>query len=292
MKISIIIVAFNNHKVLVDCIASINSYNDLGDNIEIIVVDNSDENNRVGKYIENISDVELKYIPSTNRGFGYGNNVGARVAHGELLLFLNPDTLLVEPVLKYMYDLFKSDQKVQMAGVKLLQQNKEYGFSFFFNYNTSYFNNLILRFVNKYDIFIENKMFTSGANIFIRKDTFKKCGMFDENIFMYCEEFDIWNRIINLYPEAKKVYCKNKHIIHLEGKTTTDSLFRVKQEMQSYIYIGKKYGLDYKKKVFFERNHYRLKRNIFKLVSKEKYNRLNKIVSCIDTEFLPILEES
>ena len=39
-KISIIIVTYNSQSHIYDCISSINQYNDIGDELEIIIVDN------------------------------------------------------------------------------------------------------------------------------------------------------------------------------------------------------------------------------------------------------------
>lgn len=41
-------------------------------------------------------------------------------------------------------------------------------------------------------------------------------------------------------------------------------------EMDSCIYYGKKYGLDYKKKIRFEYRYYKLKRVIYKDIEESK----------------------
>ncbi len=47
MKISVIIVAYKSGDILVKCLDSIAKYNDIEDELEVIVVDNSPEDERI-----------------------------------------------------------------------------------------------------------------------------------------------------------------------------------------------------------------------------------------------------
>ena len=92
MKIlSIIIVTFNNFIVVKECIESIFKYNDINELLEVIVVDNSTQ-------ISITQDIKelwpnVKCIKnSKNGGFGKGNNIGEKIACGENIAFINPDT--------------------------------------------------------------------------------------------------------------------------------------------------------------------------------------------------------
>ena len=51
MKISLVTVAYKNGDILLDCLNSIEKYNDLKDELEIIVVDNSPINERVESFV-------------------------------------------------------------------------------------------------------------------------------------------------------------------------------------------------------------------------------------------------
>ena len=73
------------------------------------------------------------------------------------------------------------------------------------------------------DKFIPAKMYITGADIFVPKKLFEKAGMFDESIFMYCEETDICNRVEKLGYDTR--FFPEKRIVHLEGKTTEDGMF-------------------------------------------------------------------
>ena len=89
--LSIIIVSYNSDEYLRDCLDSIFFNNDIGEKLEVIIVDNAKSHNTkciVDKYNQAV------YIESSNAGFGAGNNTGARHAKNEYMLFLNPDTVL------------------------------------------------------------------------------------------------------------------------------------------------------------------------------------------------------
>ena len=74
---------------------SIYQFNDINDQLEIIVVDNSPTNENVRDYVYSCSFNNIKYIKADNKGFGNGNNIGARIANGEILAFINPDIIFI-----------------------------------------------------------------------------------------------------------------------------------------------------------------------------------------------------
>ena len=110
--LSIIIVSHKNLEVLRNCLDSIYLYNDIGECLEIIVVDNSPEDNIYHYIKNNYSDIMI--LRMDNKGFGAANNLGAKIAKGEYLLFLNPDTILIEPIFKFAINQFEKDDKLSM----------------------------------------------------------------------------------------------------------------------------------------------------------------------------------
>lgn len=70
MKISVIIVAYKSGDILVKCLDSIAKYNDIEDELEVIVVDNSPEDERIERDLVKSQYKNYRYIPSDNRGFG------------------------------------------------------------------------------------------------------------------------------------------------------------------------------------------------------------------------------
>lgn len=93
-KTSIIIVSYNNFDMTTGpCLESL--FADTADaGREIVVIDNASQDDTPGKLEKRISgrkDVRL-VLNDTNRGFAGGNNDGATIARGEVLILLNSDT--------------------------------------------------------------------------------------------------------------------------------------------------------------------------------------------------------
>lgn len=242
--LSIIIVSHKNLEVLRNCLDSIYLYNDIGECLEIIVVDNSPEDNIYHYIKNNYSDIII--LRMDNKGFGAANNVGAKIAKGKYLLFLNPDTILIEPIFKFAINQFEKDDKLSMFGVKLLNKNKKRNLSFGFIDKMSVKSMILIRILNKLNIYIDGKMFISGADMFVRKRDFINIGMFDENIFMYKEEADLSKRL--KANGGKTRYFKSKSIIHLEGKTINDSEAATLRKIESLKYFCEKYNLNFQRR--------------------------------------------
>lgn len=289
MKISVIIVAYKSEDVLVRCLDSIEEYNDLGDELEVIVVDNSPSDARVDGALKRSGYQSCRYIPADNRGFGAGNNIGARAARGEILAFLNPDIILIQPVFREIYESFARNRKLAFLGGKLLYEDLTPGFSFYFDYKPSVVKKWSLKLWNRLDRFDPEQMYIAGADMFVRKNVFEQIGMFDENIFMYYEEPDISRRIRASFPDSEIRFCPAYKMIHLEKKSTPSSLAMIGHEMDSCIYYGKKYGLDYRKKIRFEYRYYKLKRWIYRLLGNEKSAKMNEIIAYLQHNYDEIL---
>ena len=249
IKLSIIIVSYKNIELLKLCLDSIYSFNDIGASLEIIVSDNSPDMQVYEFVKENYSNVIVTHN-FKNRGFGYGNNRGYELSTGEYLLFLNPDTYLIEPIFKYCIDFFKRDTELAAFGLRLVKPNFEKNFSYGLLDSSGVVDWIKLLNYWRTDTFLEGKMFTSGANLFIRREVFEKIGHFDEHIFMYYEESDILHRIQELNKNYKMSYLKEKRIVHLEGATQRDDdnavINSYKRQLESFKYYCKKYELPIK----------------------------------------------
>ncbi len=266
MKISVIIVAYKNWKVLNDCLNSINKYNDIGSELEVIVVDNSPENERVKKHLE--TKLQYSYITNDNTGFGAGNNRGEEVATGDILAFLNPDTILIEPIFGQIIELFEKKENLAMCGIRLLNAEKKINSSFKYDYRSDVLSKQLNKIRNTFGIFNEKTMYIEGANIFIRHQIFISAGKFDENIFMYYEEGDLKRRVLQTFPNCHIEFVPSLHLIHLENGSTPNSEFAINTEITSCIYYGKKYSLNYKKKLQNELSYLKLKNFVYRVLKK------------------------
>jgi GT2 family glycosyltransferase len=241
--LSIIIVTYKSKTVLGPCLKSIDKYNDLGDKLEVIVVDNSPpEDDTYGYIKQKFPEVTLiKNIK--NNGFGEGNNVGVRQAQGVYLAFLNPDIELITPVFKKAITAFTIYPEVSAVGFTLITPDKNLGptYGLLPEVRKSIISKLWLKWaLGKFDIFSEG-IYPWGANLFVRKCDFIHAGLFDENIFLNYEEADLMRRL----PSTKTLIFKEK-IIHLEGHSKPDFALNLENYLQSEQYYFNKHQLDYK----------------------------------------------
>ena len=289
MEVSVIIVAYRNGKVLKDSLDSLHQFNDIGTDLEAIVVDNSPEEERVQSFVQESSFPGVRYIPADNRGFGAGNNVGAKAASGEILCFMNPDIIYIEPIFGKAQQKFQEDPALMLFGGKLLNSDRTPGFSFYYDYSSTLRQRTADKIQNRRDHFIPEKMFTSGANLFIRREAFFFAGMFDENLFMYCEEGDLIRRVHQAIPNAKHSYFPEIRMIHLERQSTPKGIESFKREMESSVYYGKKYGLDYRKKIQFEHRYLKIKLPVYRMLQREGVKEIRDAIDYLETEYKELL---
>ncbi|ODG99016.1 glycosyltransferase [Nostoc sp. KVJ20] len=224
ISVSIILVNYNGAEILVDCLNSIQKFIDIP-NYEIILVDNASSDGSVELVAANYPYIRLvKQIE--NRGFGAGNNVGAKLATGEFLLLLNTDTVLISNILPHLIQLMEADPQVGIIGPKLLNPDGSLQISvspalgikgeyearqIHQAYQQLSQRNLIeqkFQEIQEVDIVV-------GAAFFIRSSLFHDLGGFDENFFMYFEESDLCQRV--QYQGYKIIYTPHISLIHLKG---------------------------------------------------------------------------
>jgi len=192
-KLTVVTVTYKtNPDELKKCIDSYNLYNDLGEESKLIVVDNSPEEYRI---VEEVVDKyeNVDYIPNpANTGFGAANNIGAAAVESDYILFFNNDTELVEPVFQPIIKYFEENEKLGCVGIKQAGG----GISYFLRSECSVlYPSAEIKEVKKNNQYTEKYHFLSGSFLFFTREAFEKAGKFDENIFMYCEEVDILNRL-------------------------------------------------------------------------------------------------
>lgn len=91
MNLSIIIVNYRSWSILSRCLDALLIDPDSGD-WQIIVADNFSDDGEVSRFRNDYPQVQF-LENRVNGGFAYGCNAGADAAHGDYLLFLNPDVI-------------------------------------------------------------------------------------------------------------------------------------------------------------------------------------------------------
>lgn len=244
IKVSIIIVTYKSYDVIKECLDSIYRFNDISDSLEIIIVDNSPLGDPLEMFVSN-EYPNVRFIKNEkNNGFGAANNLGAVAASGRYLLFLNPDTVLIEPILSYLVTEFDHDPSIGVAGFICRRRDGSVTKSFGVLPEKKIFLPAMFYYpLIKYLHYTPQNLFPWGADLVIRKDIFERAGMFDENIFMCYEEPDIMHRIGNQF----RIKIFNRSIIHLDGHTTQPNKLqqRISIALVSEKYYFNKYGMKY-----------------------------------------------
>ena len=93
MKLSIIIISYNERKLLKENIDSLEKF--FKDIHEIIIFDNN-SNFEVLEYLDSIKNPKIKILYSKeNIGFGAANNQAIKISSGDLYFLLNQDSKLI-----------------------------------------------------------------------------------------------------------------------------------------------------------------------------------------------------
>ena len=245
-KLAVIIVTYNSEQHIYDCLDSVFKYNDIGEELEVIVVDNCSKDFQTlsqtinDKYGEKVTIVQN----DKNGGYGQGNNVGIRQSHAPYIMIMNPDVRMVMPLFKEVVAEFEKNPNLAIYGIK--QALAHHGASITIApMGNAYIETIASVICNRFDWYFKKYMYFIGACFFLNKSLFEKIGMFDENLFMYGEEFDIHERIIRSKYDLK--YNKHLHFFHLHNVQVMKNA--KKDILTSSLYLCKKYGIDPKKRI-------------------------------------------
>ncbi|MBT4260249.1 MAG: glycosyltransferase, partial [Nitrospina sp.] len=117
VDLSIIIVNYHHSHILSDCLESV--YKTIEKiQFEIILVDNSSKDDGLKSILKHYP--KTQYIKNSNNiGFSRANNQGAKIVSGDFLLFINPDTTMIEKAVESMLNYIRSDSSIGVLGPKV-----------------------------------------------------------------------------------------------------------------------------------------------------------------------------
>lgn len=218
-KVAVVILNYKLKDQTLKCIESVNksSY----ENIQIIVVDNASKDG-LGEDVKDFPDVEF-IASSINTGYTGGNNLGVNKAlsdGADYIFILNPDTEVEKDTIS---KLVKGLEKYScgIAGPKIyFAQSKKiwYAGGVFDKANViGLHRGVDEEDSGQYDHPMETD-FVSGAAILIKKEVFKKIGLFDERYFLYYEDSDFCFRAKD--KSFKIMYIPDAVVSHANAQTT------------------------------------------------------------------------
>lgn len=259
MKLSIVIVNYNVQFFLEQCLLSVEKAIQ-GIEAEVFVVDNNSVDGSVEMVRERFKWVKL-IANKDNTGFSVANNQAMRIAQGEYILLLNPDTVIEEDTLSKVINFMDNHPDAGGLGVKMVDGKgkflpeskrglptpetsfyKIFGISRIFpgskKFNRYYLGHLDNTSIHEIEIL-------SGAFMWMRKSALDKVGLLDEAFFMYGEDIDLSWRIIQ--GGYKNYYFPDTTIIHYKGEST-------KKGSLNYVFVFYNAMVIFAKKHFSESN--------------------------------------
>jgi len=208
-SVSIVVVNYNAGKLLEPCIDL--SLQQAG---EVILIDNASADRSMDEVTRRFEgNSKLRIIRnSTNLGFAVACNIGAKVATGQFVLFLNPDAALEEGAVSQLRLALDADPKAGMAGGLLLDiKGKEQGGgrravptpwrSLVRVFHLSRFADRWPRLFADFNLHeqplpdgpIEVEAI-SGACTMVKRHAMQDVGPWDEKYFLHCEDLDLCMR--------------------------------------------------------------------------------------------------
>lgn len=233
MCLSIIIVTYLSRDEIRECLDSIPRTLD-GNEVEVIVVENA-SGDGIGEVIARDYPWVQFLDPGENLGFGKANNLGYEAAHGEYVLFLNPDTISNEAAYVHCLRRLRTEPDIGIISPKLVMRDGEMdlasrrsiptvwdGFcralglaarfprvKLFSGYNLTH-----LPEDGTYEVGSVN-----GAFMMCPRRALLRVGVFDEQFFMYGDDLDLNYRFAR--AGYRVVYDGRVTLVHLKGMSSS-----------------------------------------------------------------------
>ena len=220
-RLAIIIVNYNGFSDTKECIESINNKDE---SILIIVVDNGSKNDESRELKSLFPDIHT-IRSEINGGFSYGNNLGIKYAldnNYDYCMLLNNDTLIDSGMIHLL--LTKADDKTITVPTMFYASMPDtiwYGGGFI---NRSTGNSQHKRMNTKENVDLlkdEESTFATGCCILFNSNLVKRIGMFNEEMFMYCEDTEFCIRALK--DENRILYVPQAKLWHKVSKSTGGS---------------------------------------------------------------------
>lgn len=269
---SFIIINYNYREDICKLIVSIEK-SILHKNYEIIIIDNASTDGSK-EYFSNINSNIIYHYLDKNIGYGAANNIGVSLAVTDLIVLINPDTLIISKEFDRLIALAESEKIVLSPQIiypdgKIQPNCASYSTCKIFIMQSLMLGYFVRKFnfIKKLQIIVDNFAFMknsfigvyldnfsetfsekecdwiSGACMIMHKTIYDKINGFDENFFLYCEDEDLCRRI----REKDFIVCINAEfkIIHNEGfiKARQNKMLTMSEiyRFHSSIYYLKKY---------------------------------------------------
>jgi N-acetylglucosaminyl-diphospho-decaprenol L-rhamnosyltransferase len=226
--LSIIVVSTNEARWLEPCLRTI--FEHAGDaTLDVVVVDNGSTDGT--RELVETQFPAARVVESENHGFAHANNRGAMTSAARYILFLNPDTEIVEGTFGELVAAMDARPDVGLAGVRQLTGDGTLWptIRYFPSVSRAIGEALVSERwprrpawagereldLRRYEREVECD-WTSGSFMFARREALLSAGLLDERFFIYSEEPDLCLRLLR--AGWRTVHLPGMTIVHHAGK--------------------------------------------------------------------------
>jgi len=204
-NITVVVLTFHTpENIILDCLSSIDK------NVKVLIVENSNSFAHKDKVLSKFDNVSI-LCTGKNLGYGGGNNYGIEEAKTDYILILNPDVICGKDFFNHLNDVIEKNKNFSVIGCQYLY-DKVFMPAGFFNKKSN------KKFVEN---FKDDKIgelvevdWVTGCSMLLNIRKFSNKKIFDENFFLYFEEFDLCK---SLKDKGEKIYSSKKLKIHHLG---------------------------------------------------------------------------
>jgi N-acetylglucosaminyl-diphospho-decaprenol L-rhamnosyltransferase len=239
MKLAIVIVNYKTSALVADCLISLDAERAAFRDFVTLVTDNASGDGSVEQLTSTIESrgwsswASVHALPR-NGGFAFGNNAGIRAARErwdpELILLLNPDTVVRPGALRELVSFLDSNPQAAIGGPRLEDPDGTGQTSAFrwpsiaSELDAGLRLGIVSRVLARWSVSPpvsptpQRVDWLSGAALLVRSSVFDAVGLLDEGYFMYYEELDFCR------SAARKGlscwYVPAARIVHLVGQAS------------------------------------------------------------------------
>ncbi|MCU7495313.1 MAG: glycosyltransferase [Ignavibacteria bacterium] len=237
--LSIIIPVYNKARFTEKCLESIYKNTDVKLNYEVIVVDNasSDETPLLLAGYESKHGNFSLLKQESNLGFSRANNLAAKSARGEYLVFLNNDTEVKKGWLEPLLEMLEKDPSLSAAGSKLLYPDGRIQHAGVGIFNDKKVRDPLLAqhlYLNEPSDYkeagvVKTYQALTAACLMVRRSAFEEVGGFDEEYWNGYEDVDLCFKMRE--KGYKLAYQPKSVVIHHESQSGGERFSRVKENI-------------------------------------------------------------
>ena len=231
-RLTIIIVSYNSKGDLERAIGSLTQPAPRVEH-EIVVVDNASTDGSPAYVRERWPGVQL-IASDVNLGFAKANNLGLRHTNSELVLFLNPDTIVAPGAVDRLVSALDARRDVAIVGPRIVdgRGRAELSFGAMMTPWTEIRQKILVRgndrglipftsMVDRMTRHTHQVDWVSGACLLIRRADLDEVGGFDERFFMYTEDVDL---CASVRRRGRSVlFTAETEVVHLRGRSAASA---------------------------------------------------------------------